>query len=97
MARLLVYTLWRLRVDPDNAAIPFLTGAGDFLGTGLLTLSYVFLEAIGDESAHSPSYENFPHLVAVRWTAVVRRAARIARVGPPKNGTLWVPQQATWP
>ncbi|KAH9367839.1 hypothetical protein HPB48_003116 [Haemaphysalis longicornis] len=51
LARLVVYLLWRFSVDPDNAAIPFLTGCGDFLGTGFLTLAYVLLSKLGDATA----------------------------------------------
>ncbi|XP_075739394.1 solute carrier family 41 member 1-like [Rhipicephalus microplus] len=51
LARLIVYHLWNLGVDPDNAAIPCLTGCGDFLGTGFLTMAYALLYYMGDESA----------------------------------------------
>ncbi|KAH7964139.1 hypothetical protein HPB51_027625 [Rhipicephalus microplus] len=51
LARLIVYHLWNWGVDPDNAAIPCLTGCGDFLGTGFLTLAYALLYYMGDESA----------------------------------------------
>ncbi|XP_077507908.1 solute carrier family 41 member 1-like [Amblyomma americanum] len=51
MARLIVYLLWKWSIDPDNAAIPCLTGCGDFLGTGFLTLAYVVLARTGDKSA----------------------------------------------
>ncbi|XP_065285112.1 solute carrier family 41 member 1-like isoform X2 [Dermacentor albipictus] len=51
LARLVVYRLWDWSIDPDNAAIPCLTGCGDFLGTGFLTLAYVVLHYVGDESA----------------------------------------------
>ncbi|XP_075551409.1 solute carrier family 41 member 1-like isoform X2 [Dermacentor variabilis] len=51
LARLVVYRLWGWSIDPDNAAIPCLTGCGDFLGTGFLTLAYVVLHYVGDESA----------------------------------------------
>ncbi|XP_075739350.1 solute carrier family 41 member 1-like [Rhipicephalus microplus] len=51
LARLIVYHLWNWGVDPDNAAIPCLTGCGDFLGTGFLTMAYALLFYMGDESA----------------------------------------------
>ncbi|XP_075739144.1 solute carrier family 41 member 1-like [Rhipicephalus microplus] len=51
LARLIVYHLWNWGVDPDNAAIPCLTGCGDFLGTGFLTMAYALLYYMGDESA----------------------------------------------
>lgn len=51
LARLVVYRLWHWSIDPDNAAIPCLTGCGDFLGSGFLTLAYAVLYRLGDESA----------------------------------------------
>ncbi|XP_065283248.1 solute carrier family 41 member 1-like isoform X3 [Dermacentor albipictus] len=48
LSRSLVYWLWWWRVDPDNAAIPFITAAGDFTGTGLLTVAFFALESVGD-------------------------------------------------
>ncbi|KAL3206866.1 hypothetical protein MRX96_039865 [Rhipicephalus microplus] len=51
LARLIVYHLWNWGVDPDNAAIPCLTGCGDFLGTGFLTMAYALLYYMGDKSA----------------------------------------------
>lgn len=50
LARILVYALWKHKIDPDNAAIPFLTGSGDFLGTGFLTIAFIALEAMNDPS-----------------------------------------------
>lgn len=50
MGRLMVYALWKLRIDPDNAAIPFLTGCGDLLGTGFLTIGYEILALAKDDS-----------------------------------------------
>ena len=35
-------------MDPDNSAIPYMTGLGDLLGTGLLALGFWFLWLIGD-------------------------------------------------
>ncbi|XP_077564748.1 solute carrier family 41 member 1-like [Haemaphysalis longicornis] len=50
MARLVVYALWKHSIDPDNAAIPFLTGCGDFLGTGFLTIGYEILARAKDDT-----------------------------------------------
>lgn len=50
LSRSLVYWLWWWRVDPDNAAIPFITAAGDFTGTGLLTVAFFALDAVGDNA-----------------------------------------------
>ena len=36
----LVLWLWKLKVDPDNAAIPYLTAAGDLIGGALLAITF---------------------------------------------------------
>lgn len=54
LSRSLVYWLWWWDIDPDNAAIPCVTAAGDFTGTGLLTLAFFALEALRDPVAVSP-------------------------------------------
>ncbi|XP_031335738.1 solute carrier family 41 member 1-like isoform X1 [Photinus pyralis] len=46
-AHILTHLLWKLKINPDNAAIPFLTATGDLLGTCLLVLAFTFLTAIG--------------------------------------------------
>ena len=48
MADWLVHIVWRIGVDPDNVAIPFLTALGDLLGTGLLTLGFQIMWFLGD-------------------------------------------------
>ena len=40
MASLLVHWLWSKGIDPDNAAIPYLTSLGDLLGGALLAGSF---------------------------------------------------------
>lgn len=52
LSRSLVYWLWWWRVDPDNAAIPFITAAGDFTGTGLLTVAFFALETVADPAVN---------------------------------------------
>lgn len=52
VARVLVYTLWSRGVDPDNAAIPFLTALGDLLGGGLLALVFWILSVIRRPMPH---------------------------------------------
>lgn len=52
VARVLVYTLWSRGVDPDNAAIPFLTALGDLFGGGLLALVFWILSVISSRVAH---------------------------------------------
>ncbi|KAH8021148.1 hypothetical protein HPB51_012543 [Rhipicephalus microplus] len=58
-ARCMVYWMWSRRVDPDNAAIPYLTALGDLLGIALLAASFCLLDALGDCGIHSPDY-NLP-------------------------------------
>ena len=40
VASVLVHWLWSKAIDPDNAAIPYLTSLGDLLGGALLALSF---------------------------------------------------------
>ena len=35
-------------INPDDAAIPYLTALGDLIGTGLLSLAFYLLFLIGD-------------------------------------------------
>lgn len=51
LARCMVYWMWGRRVDPDNAAIPYLTALGDLFGIALLALSFFLLDALGDAGA----------------------------------------------
>lgn len=47
----MVVWMWKMGIDPDNSAIPYLTALGDLLGTALLGLAFSFLYAIGDKDA----------------------------------------------
>ncbi|XP_076305418.1 solute carrier family 41 member 1 isoform X2 [Tachypleus tridentatus] len=47
----MIHWMWKKRIDPDNSAIPYLTALGDFLGTALLSLSFLFLYSVGDKDA----------------------------------------------
>ncbi|XP_038222456.1 solute carrier family 41 member 1-like [Zerene cesonia] len=47
----LVVWMWKLGLDPDNSAIPYLTALGDLLGTALLGIAFHILFAIGDRDA----------------------------------------------
>jgi solute carrier family 41 len=47
VGKLLVFWLWRRKIDPDNSAIPFLTALGDLLGTSLLALAFHLLYISG--------------------------------------------------
>ncbi|CAG9861395.1 unnamed protein product [Phyllotreta striolata] len=49
VCHILVHTMWRFRIDPDNSSIPYLTALGDLLGSTLLLAGFVFLESVGHE------------------------------------------------
>ncbi|XP_017055148.1 solute carrier family 41 member 1-like [Drosophila ficusphila] len=49
LAHALVHLLWRRRIDPDTAAIPYLTAVGDALGTGLLAVMFHLLRLANKE------------------------------------------------
>ena len=40
--------MWTRGMDPDSSAIPYLTAAGDLIGTALLGIAFHILYAIGD-------------------------------------------------
>mmetsp|Transcript_105307 Transcript_105307/g.339677 ORF Transcript_105307/g.339677 Transcript_105307/m.339677 type:complete len:203 (-) Transcript_105307:309-917(-) len=40
-------SLWRRRVNPDNAAIPYVTSLGDLVGTACLTAAFWVLQLVG--------------------------------------------------
>lgn len=40
--------MWNSGMDPDSSAIPYLTAAGDLIGTILLGGAFHILHAIGD-------------------------------------------------
>eukprot|EP00088_Acartia_fossae_P040811 TRINITY_DN42553_c0_g1_i1.p1 TRINITY_DN42553_c0_g1~~TRINITY_DN42553_c0_g1_i1.p1 ORF type:complete len:475 (-),score=113.76 TRINITY_DN42553_c0_g1_i1:1284-2708(-) len=48
LCQILVYWMWSRGSDPDNAAIPYLTAIGDLLGTGFLTIAFIFLYLLND-------------------------------------------------
>jgi len=50
LCRMLVYWMWQKGIDPDNAAIPYLTAVGDLVGTSLLALALFLLGEMGDLS-----------------------------------------------
>src|ERR1700733_2127718 len=56
-AHLLVPFLWKLKVDPDNAAVPALMAVADVLGTVFLTTAYFVLKILGDSYVLS-SYDS---------------------------------------
>ncbi|XP_025830670.1 solute carrier family 41 member 1 [Agrilus planipennis] len=48
-AHLLIHKMWKMKIDPDNSAIPYLTALGDLFGSTLLLMAFVFLTSIGQE------------------------------------------------
>lgn len=51
IAHLMILWMWKIGVDPDNSAIPYLTAVGDLLGTLLLGIAFQFLYVIGDRDS----------------------------------------------
>ncbi|XP_059052637.1 solute carrier family 41 member 1-like [Achroia grisella] len=47
----MVLWMWKLGMDPDNSAIPYLTALGDLLGTAFLGAAFVVLDVIGDKDS----------------------------------------------
>lgn len=45
------FIFWKLSLDPDNIAIPFITALGDLLGTGLLAVAFHINWRFGDKDA----------------------------------------------
>eukprot|EP00416_Gambierdiscus_australes_P041556 CAMPEP_0171100682 /NCGR_PEP_ID=MMETSP0766_2-20121228/53103_1 /TAXON_ID=439317 /ORGANISM="Gambierdiscus australes, Strain CAWD 149" /LENGTH=490 /DNA_ID=CAMNT_0011560553 /DNA_START=43 /DNA_END=1515 /DNA_ORIENTATION=+ len=43
----IVNSLWRCSINPDNAAIPYVTALGDLVGTTCLTAAFWVLESLG--------------------------------------------------
>ncbi|XP_050313306.1 solute carrier family 41 member 1-like [Anthonomus grandis grandis] len=48
-AHLMVHTMWKMKIDPDNSAIPYLTALGDLLGSTLLLSAFVLLKSLNWE------------------------------------------------
>lgn len=46
--------MWRFKIDPDCAAIPYLTALGDLFGSSFLMGAFVFLRFIGSEYEGRP-------------------------------------------
>lgn len=51
--------MWRRGMDPDSSAIPYLTAAGDLIGTALLGIAFHLLYAIGDGDSDVGDWWNF--------------------------------------
>ena len=48
IAQIMIFWMWKKKIDPDNSAIPYLTALGDLIGTGLLSLAFYVLFIISD-------------------------------------------------
>lgn len=46
MAHCFVHWLWKWGLDPDDAAIPYLTAFGDLLGTGFLLVAFLAMDVV---------------------------------------------------
>ena len=46
LASVLVTFMWARAIDPDNAAIPYLTATGDLLGGALLALVFTAVNSL---------------------------------------------------
>jgi len=44
-AHLLIHLLWKWKADPDTWAIPLLTSCGDLLGSSLLAVAFLCVDA----------------------------------------------------
>lgn len=48
-AHFVTHIMWKLKRDPDNSSIPYLTALGDLLGSSLLLLGFMLVKATGNE------------------------------------------------
>lgn len=62
ICHLMVHTMWKFRMDPDNSAIPYLTALGDLFGSTLLLVGFILMQAIGHE------YEKKGTVKKIDWT-----------------------------
>ncbi|XP_018335015.1 solute carrier family 41 member 1-like [Agrilus planipennis] len=51
IAQVMILWMWKMGIDPDNSAIPYLTAIGDLLGTFLLGVAFQLLFLIGDRDS----------------------------------------------
>jgi solute carrier family 41 len=47
IAHVITHLMWKWKIDPDNATIPYLTSLGDLIGSSLLAVAFLFLQTIG--------------------------------------------------
>merc|ERR1719192_1917422 len=46
VASVMVHSMWRRGIDPDNSAIPYLTALGDLLGGAFLAIVFHLMDMI---------------------------------------------------
>lgn len=46
VGHLMVHTMWKYKIDPDNSAIPYLTALGDLTGSSLLLIAFIILRSL---------------------------------------------------
>lgn len=49
IAHILIHTMWKYKIDPDNSAIPYMTALGDLMGTSLLLVAFMLLKYMKQE------------------------------------------------
>lgn len=47
IAHVMIHIMWKNKIDPDNAAIPFLTALGDLFGSCFLAIAFAFMISLG--------------------------------------------------
>ena len=46
VAHVIVHSMWKWKIDPDNSSIPYLTALGDLLGSSFLAMAFLLLLSI---------------------------------------------------
>ncbi|VDK27293.1 unnamed protein product [Gongylonema pulchrum] len=57
LCQVTVYTLWWLRMDPDNSSFPILTSVGDVLGIGMLYAVFLILSLCAPKTVRYQHYQ----------------------------------------
>lgn len=64
IGHVIIHAMWKFKMDPDTSAIPYLTALGDFIGSALLLVAFIFLRAIGHEYKGRPDMSLYEFLFA---------------------------------
>lgn len=54
IGHVMIHAMWQYKIDPDSAAIPFLTALADLFGSLLLIGAFAFLRSVGQEYQGRP-------------------------------------------